>query len=573
MARGDLIPGRKHAPQHLGRVLVLGLGKSGRAAVEYLLPLVGGRVDALAVAAGARTEASEAFAAEAAARGALVAFGDDAVAELAARAAQGAGGDGGAAREAGAAPAFDLGIASPGIPQFSAFYQAAAASCSELVSEVEFAWRESADDSRWVAVTGTNGKTTVCALAAHVLAGAGLAAAAVGNIGDPCISAVGAGATDVYVAEVSSYQLASTVRFAPNVAVLLNITPDHLHWHRSFEAYRDAKLKLLANLAGVPGAVAVLDATNDVVRAEVRRLRALGEGGRGFAYVPMGTAEGLGGDMRARCGSDNAAFLDADGMLCVALDGKEHKAGRAGDLQVKGAHNASNALAVAAAAFALGVDDPDVAAHLRSFKPLEHRIEPCGTVAGVTCYNDSKATNVDATLTALAAFPETRPIVLLGGDDKGTDLAPLVAAARARARGVVCFGAAGPRFATAFGAPAGCRPSEPADAEASPGAPPRGEAADSRTEVRHALALPTMRGAGGSLADLGGPAGRDGSDFAVLQASHLEDALDAALAIAGAGDVVLLSPACASFDEFGSYEERGRAFKALVAERSARVEA
>ncbi|WP_417340902.1 UDP-N-acetylmuramoyl-L-alanine--D-glutamate ligase [Gordonibacter urolithinfaciens] len=496
---------------------------------------------------------------------------DGAVAELAARAAQGAGADGESAREAGAAPVFDLGIASPGIPQFSAFYQAAAASCSELVSEVEFAWRESAADSRWVAVTGTNGKTTVCALAAHVLAGAGLAAAAVGNIGDPCISAVGAGATDVYVAEVSSYQLASTVRFAPNVAVLLNITPDHLHWHRSFEAYRDAKLKLLANLAGVPGAVAVLDATNDVVRAEVRRLRALGEGGRGFAYVPMGTAEGLDGDMRARCGSDNAAFLDGDGMLCVALDGKEHRAGRAGDLQVKGAHNASNALAVAAAAFALGVDDPDVAAHLRSFKPLEHRIEPCGTVAGVTCYNDSKATNVDATLTALAAFPETRPIVLLGGDDKGTDLAPLVAAARARARGVVCFGAAGPRFATAFGAPAGCRPSEPADAAASPGTPPRGEAEDSRTEVRHAL--PTMRGTGETLADLGGPAGRDGSDFAVLRASHLEDALDAALAIAGAGDVVLLSPACASFDEFGSYEERGRAFKALVAERSARVEA
>ena len=185
MARGDLIPGRKHAPQHLGRV------------------------DALAVAAGARTEASEAFAAEAAARGALVAFGDEAVAELAAQ----AGGS------------FDLGIASPGIPQFSAFYEAAADASAELVSEVEFAWRESAADSRWVAVTGTNGKTTVCALAAHVLAGAGLAAAAVGNIGDPCICAVGAGATDVYVAEVSSYQLASTVRFAPNVAVLLTSRP------------------------------------------------------------------------------------------------------------------------------------------------------------------------------------------------------------------------------------------------------------------------------------------------------------------------------------------------------------
>ena len=489
MASRELIANRKHAPHHLGRVLVLGLGKSGRAAVAYLLPLLDGRVEALAVAAGARSAASEEFAAEARAAGALVAFEDEAVGVLAA--------------EAGGS--FDLCIASPGISQFSAFYEAAAAVSAEVISEVEFAWRESAADSRWVAVTGTNGKTTACALAAHVLAGAGLAAAAVGNIGDPCIEAVAAGRTDVYVAEVSSYQLASTARFAPNVAVLLNITPDHLHWHRSFEAYRDAKLKLLANLPGVPGAVAVLDATNDVVRAEVRRLRALDAGERGFSYVPLGTAAGLTGDMRAACGSDNAAFLDADGTLRVALNGAEHAAARVEELQIKGEHNASNALAVAAAALALGVHESDVAEGLRTFAPLEHRIEPCGSVAGVRCYNDSKATNVDATLKALAAFPETRPVVLLGGDDKGTDLAPLVEAAHAHA---------GERFAAAF---------EAADAQA--------------------------------------PAG-----FAAARAAHLADAFDAALALASAGDVVLLSPACASFDEFGSFEERGAAFKTLVAD-------
>ena len=498
MASRELIANRKHAPHHLGRVLVLGLGKSGRAAVAYLLPLLDGRVEALAVAAGARSAASEEFAAEARAAGALVAFEDEAVGVLAA--------------EAGGS--FDLCIASPGISQFSAFYEAAAAVSAEVISEVEFAWRESAADSRWVAVTGTNGKTTACALAAHVLAGAGLAAAAVGNIGDPCIEAVAAGRTDVYVAEVSSYQLASTVRFAPNVAVLLNITPDHLHWHRSFVAYRDAKLKLLANLPGVPGAVAVLDATNDVVRAEVRRLRALDAGERGFSYVPLGTAAGLTGDMRAACGSDNAAFLDADGTLRVALNGAEHAAARVEELQIKGEHNASNALAVAAAALALGVHESDVAEGLRTFAPLEHRIEPCGSVAGVRCYNDSKATNVDATLKALAAFPETRPVVLLGGDDKGTDLAPLVEAAHAHAGAVVCFGDAGERLAAAF---------EAADAQA--------------------------------------PAG-----FAAARAAHLADAFDAALALASAGDVVLLSPACASFDEFGSFEERGAAFKTLVAD-------
>ena len=501
MEKSALIEGRKHAPRHLGRVLVLGLGKSGRAAVAYLLPLLGGRVEALAIAAGARTEASEAFADAARASGALVAFEDDAPGVLAA--------------EAGGS--FDLCVASPGISQFSAFYQAAAAVSAEVVSEVELAWRESSKESRWVAVTGTNGKTTVCALAAHVLSGAGLAAAAVGNIGDPCIEAVGAGRTEVYVAEVSSYQLASTRLFAPNVAVLLNITPDHLSWHRSFEAYRDAKLGLLANLAHVPESVAVLDATNDVVRAEVRRLRALDAHERGFAYVPVGTAAGLGGDMRAACGSDAAAFVDGDGVLRVALGGVEHAVVRADELQIKGGHNVANALAAAAATLALGVDARAVAAHLRTFAPLEHRIEPCGVVAGVRCYNDSKATNVDAALKALEAFPEARPVALFGGEDKGTDLGPLVEAAHARACAVVCFGAAGERIAAAF--------------EAAAAKAPEG--------------------------------------FAVARARHLADALDAALALAPADGVVLLSPACASFDEFGSFEERGRAFKALVSERTA----
>ena len=493
------IANRKHAPHDLGRVLVLGLGKSGRAAADYCLALLGDRVQVLAIAAGARTDASEAFAAAAREAGALVAFEDEAVGQL----------------KAEAGGSFDLCIASPGISQFSAFYEAAAAVSAEVVSEVEFAWRESAADSRWVAVTGTNGKTTACACAAHVLSGAGLAAAAVGNIGDTCIQAVAEGRTDVYVAEVSSYQLASTARFAPNVAVLLNITPDHLHWHKSFEAYRDAKLKLLAYLAGVPGSVAVLDATNDVVRAEARRLRALSAEERGFAYVPMGTRSGLSGDMRAACGSDNAAYIDGDGALRVAFAGAEHVVLRSDELLIKGEHNASNALAVAVVALALGVDAQAVAEGLRTFAPLEHRIEPCGTIAGASFYNDSKATNVDATLKALAAFPGKRPVVLLGGDDKGTDLAPLVAAAHLHARAAVCFGTAGPRFATAFDA-------------AGPQAP---------------------------------------SDFAVLRAEHLEDALDAALGLVAAGDVVLLSPACASFDEFASFEERGAAFKALVAAR------
>ena len=144
-------------------------------------------------------------------------------------------------------------------------------------------------------------------------------------------------------------------------------------------------------------------------------------------------------------------------------------------------------------------------------------MEPCGTVRGIECYNDSKGTNTDATMKALSSFPGRRVIVLLGGDDKGTDLGPLVAAAHANAHAAVCYGAGGPRFASAF--------------------------RDSQAEAP------------------------DG--FVLAEASNMEAALEEALAIAQAGDVLLLSPACASFDEFTSFEERGRVFKQLVADRRA----
>ena len=329
-------------------------------------------------------------------------------------------------------------------------------------------------------------------------------AVAVGNIGDTCLAAVAADPARVFVAETSSYQLESTSRFAPDAAVLLNITPDHLKWHGSFEAYRGAKFKALANLDQAPGAVAVLDATDDEVRAKIRALKAQPACERGFSYIPVGTKVGYAGDMRAACGADNAAFVDADGTLVVAAGGVEHRLVATSELKIKGSHNVGNALAAAAAALALGAGDDAVARGLRSFAPLEHRIEPCGSIRGAACYNDSKATNVDASLKAIAAFPEARPIILLGGDDKGTD---------------VCFGAAGQRFEDAFRAAADEAP----------------------------------------------------ADFETLRASKLADALDAACALAGAGDVILLSPACASFDEFSCFEERGEVFKSLVAERAARL--
>lgn len=495
----------------LGNVLVLGLGKSGQAVARYCAALIGTRVTSVFVAAGQESPASREFLESHACDGFAYAFGDDGVP---------------------VGEHFDLCIASPGIPYWHQLYQDGLSASAKLVGELEFAWSESDPASLWIAITGTNGKTTTTALCAHLLRESGIDALAVGNIGDVCLDAVAQDAASVYVVEASSYQLASTCDFAPDVAVILSITPDHIHWHKTLEAYRDAKLGLLERLTsprrhgvqsgqgeeGMRAAVAVLSATDEVVRAKVRELRPLSVEQAGFDYVPLGTKDGICGDMRARCGARNAAFLDANKHLKVALQGVEHDLGPASELRLVGEHNVENALAAASAALALGADARSVVRGLQGFAPLEHRIEPCGEVAGVLCVNDSKGTNVDSVLKALAAFPGKSIVVLLGGEDKGTDLDSLVEATHQHASAAVCFGEAGERFVAAF---------EDAAATA--------------------------------------PAG-----FALSRAACMEDALDAGLALARPGDVLLLSPACASFDEFRNFEERGRVFKQLVAARGER---
>ena len=486
-----LLAGRRYAPANLGRVLIIGLGVSGSAVARYCANLLGTRVQQLQVIAGkvAPSEQTVQLASELQAAGASVILDSDQV-----------------------EGSFDLCIASPGISENAAFYQDAQAASSCLISEVEFAWRESRSDSKWVAITGTNGKTTTTALTAHLAVDGGLHVLAVGNIGDTCIQAVADDTFDVYVAEVSSYQLASVDLFAPDIAVVLNVTPDHLKWHGSLQAYAQAKHKVLAHLPQ-SGGCAVLCAEDDTVRSWLRELRAKPEGA---TMVPVGTSAGIQGDMRVACGSTNAAFLrEEDNTLVVALDGVEHALCRAEDLAIRGAHNVTNALVAASCALQLGCAPNDVAASLCSFKPLAHRIEPVGEVAGVACYNDSKATNIDATLKALSAFPDTPTIIMLGGDDKGTDLAELVSQVQARCKAAICFGEAGPRFAEALGS--------------------------------------------------------DGIPISLEP--YMEPALDHALSLAESGDAVLLSPACASFDEFKSFEHRGDVFRNLVAQRAAAIDA
>lgn len=527
----------KGSKGQLGNVLVLGYGVTGRAVVDYLVNLDNDCVLGITVVDpnGNRNDAACAACAACAAGVAGVEVRVNFISSLSEAVVAEVGTATGAVAGAGtgATPKFDLCIASPGISQFSEIYELGAALSKEIISEVEFAWRESSAEDIWVAVTGTNGKTTTTSLITHLLCAAGFNALAVGNIGDACITAVGKarakGEPAVFVAEVSSYQLASTKDFAPNVAVVLNITPDHLSWHKSHENYVAAKWKLLKNLANTKGAVAVLNAVDEEVRAKICDLRQLDDEERGFVYIPLGTKCGIDDDMRTKCGSQNAAFCNACGHFIVALNGQEFDLGSVCDMQLKGAHNIENVLASAAAAVALGADAGAIAQAIDTFAPLEHRIEPAGTVCGIRCYNDSKATNTDATLKALEAFTPEKPIVLLGGRDKGTDLGVLVESCTRNVAGAICFGEAGERFYEAL---------------------VKGVGAGEDTSPKNESELP----------------------YALHLSKNMEAALDTALEIAKEGDIVLLSPACASFDEFSCFEERGEVFKKLVAERAKQTE-
>lgn len=466
----DVVELPAFAPR-FGRVCILGLGKSGEGVAHFCRLAMAQHnpvIDSYVIYAGKRTDATATAAAPFMGAGAQVIFDTEVV-----------------------EPGFDTCVVSPGISQNSDFYKSALAASSQLMSEPEFAYLLS--PRNWIGITGTNGKTTTTALTTHLLREAGFSARAVGNIGSPCIDAVCNRKEGEYlVAELSSYQLASTHLFSPRVAVLLNITPDHLAWHGSHEAYIDAKMRIFANLDF--DALAVVDVENpDAARCAQTLVE------RGVRLLRVEPGAKVATPDQARC--DN-------GTLEVTLQGSmAHRLVDAADMHIKGAHNVANALAAASAALFCGANPEAVARGLVSFEPLEHRIEPCGSVDGIAYFNDSKATNVDSVLKALTAFGTTPLVLLLGGKDKGTALDELVAACDARCKAVVCYGQARERFLEAF---------------------------------------------------------KD-SDIVVAQASGMLDAMDVARTLAEKGDAIVLSPACASFDEFNSFEHRGKVFKERVA--------
>lgn len=333
----------------------------------------------------------------------------------------------------------DVVVKSPGVPGEAPLVVAARERGIAVWSEVELGYRL-LPEAKFVGVTGTNGKTTTAELLGAIFRAAGRDVAVAGNVGTPLTSIRGA---DWVVCELSSFQLEDVHELACDVAVLLNLEPDHLDRHGSFEAYRDAKLRIFER-----------------ARAKI---------------VPRGL------------GLEGIEFAADDELPAEPL--------------LRGAHNRENAAAATAAARAAGIADEHIAEALRTFPGVPHRLELVGERDGVRYVNDSKATNVPAALRALAAYADEPVHLILGGSPKGEDFAPLAAAIGPNVRSVHLIGAEAERLAEVI----------------------------------------------------------DGSRDETLEA-----AVAHAARLARPGDVVLLSPACASYDQFANFEERGDAFRKLV---------
>ena len=337
-----------------------------------------------------------------------------------------------------------------------------------------------------VAVTGTNGKTTVTSMIAAMLDASGRRALAAGNIGRPLLDVVDED-LDVIVAEVSSFQLAFSDTFRPRVAVMLAITPDHLDWHGTFDEYAAAKARLVANQRADDLLVYDADDASACEIASHAPARAIGVSGRADAGAAFRVV-----------GSD-LVFPDGRVLAPIAT------------LRRALVHDRTNALTAAAAALEVGATLDGIRDCLANYATMRHRVELVGEAMGVRWYDDSKATNPDATLRAVVSFDSV--VLLAGGRNKGLDLSPIGDAAD-HLRGVVAFGEAGPEVVDAI-------------------------------------------------------AGR----VPVVRANDMHDAVAAARKLAEPGDVVLLSPACASFDAYDGYAARGDAFadevRALIAEEAA----
>lgn len=313
---------------------------------------------------------------------------------------------------------YDMMVLSPGVPIYLDWVNEARDGGVEIVGELELAYRISR--GRYVAITGTNGKTTTTTLTGEIFKASGRKTSVVGNIGNAVITAaLDSSEDDWMVAEVSSFQLETTSEFRPVVSAMLNLTPDHLNRHKTMEAYGEAKARAFANQDESEYLVINLDDEASMKLTEGCRAK----------LAPFSRKKEL----------DFGAYL-ADGELIIRdEEGTIHPICRASDLQIIGDHNVENALAAAAVAFFAGIDAETIGEAVKAFPGVEHRIEYSGTIDGVKYYNDSKGTNVDAAVIALKALRENI-ILIAGGDGKAQDFTELAEAFEGKVKALVLLG-------------------------------------------------------------------------------------------------------------------------------------
>ena len=317
----------------------------------------------------------------------------------------------------------DMVILSPAVPVRVPLVQEAYRREIPVVSEVQVAYELA--KSPILAVTGTNGKTTTVTLLGELMKTRYPNAGVGGNIGVPlCEEALRAGENSCVVAEISSYQMEATTNFRPHVAVVLNVTPDHVVRHGSLEVYQQMKEKMFAQQT--PDDYLVLNYDNAKTREMAKRAK-----GEVFFFSRL---EKL----------DEGAFLQ-DGWLTIQWQGQNCRLCRADELKIKGGHNIENALAAAAAAFLGGARIPKIIEVLKEFPGVEHRIEPVAVIGGVAYYNDSKATNTDSAIKALESF-DGHIVLIAGGDDKMTDLTDFMTLVKERVDELILVGDATARF-------------------------------------------------------------------------------------------------------------------------------
>lgn len=367
-------------------------------------------------------------------------------------------------------------VKSPGIPDTAPVIKALREKNIPIISEIEFAGRYT--DAKMVCITGSNGKTTTTSLIYHILRRAGVDAGLAGNIGNSLALQVARDPHPVYVIELSSFQLDNMYSFKANIAVLLNITPDHLdRYDYKMQNYINAKFRILQNLT--PRDAFIYWQDDPVVSAQLRQIATEA---RIFPFAEHQE-------------ENTAAYIDAEDNLIINTPAGSLSMPRA-DLALHGLHNIYNSMAAGLSACLLNIRRDDIRSALSDFAGVEHRLEPVATINGVEWINDSKATNVNSTWYALEAMK--RPVVLiLGGKDKGNDYSEILPLVREKVKAIVAMGKDNAKITAYFG---------------------------------------------------------ENTTLPVIDTHSLADAVEACRGLASEGDTVLLSPCCASFDLFKSYE-------------------